>query len=170
MVSSRRALPALVEQGLFRPDLFYRIDVVSLRLPSLAERREDILPLARSFLKRAARTYRTPARRFTKDAEAALQRHLWPGNVRELLHVVERAALAAEAPEVAAADLPMGSFGAPESLLAAAVERRWTLKELSDVYIEETLRRAGGNRTLAAKRLGISRKSLWERGRKKPGP
>ena len=170
VVSSRRALPALVEQGLFRPDLFYRIDVVSLRLPSLAERREDILPLARSFLKRAARTYRTPARRFTKDAEAALQRHLWPGNVRELLHVVERAALAAEAPEVAAADLPMGSFGAPESLLAAAVERRWTLKELSDVYIEETLRRAGGNRTLAAKRLGISRKSLWERGRKKPGP
>jgi DNA-binding NtrC family response regulator len=169
VVSSRRALPALVEQGLFRPDLFYRIDVVSLRLPSLAERREDILPLARSFLKRAARTYRTPARRFTKDAEAALQRHLWPGNVRELLHVVERAALAAEAPEVAAADLPMGSFGAPESLLAAAVERRWTLKELSDIYIEETLRRAGGNRTLAAKRLGISRKSLWERGRKKPG-
>ena len=170
VVSSRRALPALVEQGLFRPDLFYRIDVVSLRLPSLAERREDILPLARSFLKRAARTYRTPARRFTKDAEAALQRHLWPGNVRELLHVVERAALAAEAPEVAAADLPMGSFGAPESLLAAAVERRWTLKELSDIFIEETLRRAGGNRTLAAKRLGISRKSLWERGRKKPGP
>lgn len=169
VVSSRRALPALVEQGLFRPDLFYRIDVVSLRLPSLAERREDILPLARSFLKRAARTYRTPARRFTKDAEAALQRHLWPGNVRELLHVVERAALAAEAPEVSAADLPMGSFGAPESLLAAAVERRWTLKELSDIYIEETLRRAGGNRTLAAKRLGISRKSLWERGRKKPG-
>ncbi|MDQ2969823.1 MAG: sigma-54 dependent transcriptional regulator [Acidobacteriota bacterium] len=168
VVSSRRALPALVEQGLFRPDLFYRIDVVSLRLPSLAERREDILPLARSFLKRAARTYRTPARRFTKDAEAALQRHMWPGNVRELLHVVERAALAAEAPEVAAADLPMGSFGAPESLLAAAVERRWTLKELSDIYIEETLRRAGGNRTLAAKRLGISRKSLWERGRKKP--
>jgi two-component system, NtrC family, response regulator HydG len=169
VVSSRRALPALVEQGLFRPDLFYRIDVVSLRLPSLAERREDILPLARSFLKRAARTYRTPARRFTKDAEAALQRHMWPGNVRELLHVVERAALAAEAPEVAAANLPMGSFGAPESLLAAAVERRWTLKELSDIYIEETLRRAGGNRTLAAKRLGISRKSLWERGRKKPG-
>jgi two-component system, NtrC family, response regulator HydG len=169
VVSSRRALPALVEQGLFRPDLFYRIDVVSLRLPSLAERREDILPLARSFLKRAARTYRTPARRFTKDAEAALQRHMWPGNVRELLHVVERAALAAEAPEVAAANLPMGSFGAPESLLAAAVERRWTLKELSDTYIEETLRRAGGNRTLAAKRLGISRKSLWERGRKKPG-
>ena len=169
VVSSRRALPALVEQGLFRPDLFYRIDVVSLRLPSLAERREDILPLARSFLKRAARTYRTPARRFTKDAEAALERHMWPGNVRELLHVVERAALAAEAPEVAAANLPMGSFGAPESLLAAAVERRWTLKELSDTYIEETLRRAGGNRTLAAKRLGISRKSLWERGRKKPG-
>ncbi len=169
VVSSRRALAALVEQGSFRPDLFYRIDVVSLRLPALTERREDVLPLARTFLKRAARTYGTPARRFTKDAEAALERHTWPGNVRELLHLVERAALAAAAPEVSADDLPMGSFGAPEALLAAAVERRWTLKELSDVYIEETLRRAGGNRTLAAKRLGISRKSLWERARRKPG-
>ena len=169
VVSSRRPLAALVEQGLFRPDLFYRIDVVSIRLPALTERKEDVLPLARSFLKRAARTYGTPARRFTEEAEAALERHTWPGNVRELLHLVERAALAAAAPDVSAEDLPMGSFGAPEALLAAAVERRWTLKELSDVYIEETLRRAGGNRTLAAKRLGISRKSLWERGRRKPG-
>ncbi|MDQ2871342.1 MAG: sigma-54 dependent transcriptional regulator [Acidobacteriota bacterium] len=167
VVSSRRALPGLVEQGLFRADLFYRIDVVSLRLPALAERREDVLPLARTFLKRAARTYGTPARRFTDEAEAALLRHTWPGNVRELLHVVERAALASAAAVVSPADLPMGSFGAPEAILAAAVERRWTLKELSDVYIEETLRRAGGNRTLAAKRLGISRKSLWERSRKK---
>jgi two-component system response regulator HydG len=167
VVSSRRELPALVEQGVFRPDLFYRIDVVSVRLPPLAERREDILPLARQFLKRAARTYGRPARRFTSEAEAALLRHPWPGNVRELLHIVERAALAAPQANVEAADLPMGSFGSPESLVAAAVERRWTLKELSDVYIAETLRRAGGNQTLAAKRLGISRKSLWERGRRK---
>jgi len=168
VVSSRRDLTALVEQGVFRPDLFYRIDVVTIHLPSLQERPEDILPLARGFLKRAARAYDRPARRFTRAAETALTRHTWPGNVRELLHVVERAALAAPAPEVGPDDLPMGSFGSPESIVAAAVERRWTLKELSDVYIQETLRRAGGNRTLAAKRLGISRKSLWERAKKKP--
>ena len=170
VVSSRRELSALVEQGVFRPDLFYRIDVVTIHLPPLQERPEDVLPLARTFLKRAARSYARPARRFTPAAESALERHTWPGNVRELLHVVERAALAAPGADVGPDDLPMGAFGSPESILAAAVERRWTLKELSDVYIQETLRRAGGNRTLAAKRLGISRKSLWEREKKKPGP
>lgn len=167
VVSSRRELPALVEQGIFRPDLFYRIDVVSIRLPRLADRPEDILPLARVFLARAARAYGGPARRFAIEAEAALQRHPWPGNIRELLHAVERAALTAVEPVVSAGDLPVGSFGSPEAILAAAVERRWTLRELTEAYIEETLRRAGGNRTLAAKRLGVSRKSLWERGRRK---
>ncbi|MDQ6894599.1 MAG: sigma 54-interacting transcriptional regulator [Acidobacteriota bacterium] len=170
VVSSRRELSALVEQGVFRADLFYRIDVVTIHLPPLQERPEDVLPFARTFLKRAARAYDRPARRFTRAAETALERHTWPGNVRELLHVVERAALAAPGADVGPDDLPTGSFGSPESILAAAVERRWTLKELSEVYIQETLRRAGGNRTLAAKRLGISRKSLWEREKKKPKP
>jgi DNA-binding NtrC family response regulator len=166
VVSSRRDLAALVEQGLFRPDLFYRIDVVSVRLPPLSERPEDLLPLARAFARRAAVGYSRPARRFSKQAEKALQRHSWPGNIRELLHVVEKAVLTAEQSLIEPEDLPMGSFGSPESILAAAVEKRWTLKELTDAYIEETLRRAGGNRTLAAKRLGVSRKSLWERERK----
>ena len=170
IVSSRRDLSALVSQGLFRDDFFYRIDVVSIRLPRLSERREDVLPLARAFLRRAARAYGRPARRFTKEAEEALQRHAWPGNVRELAHVVERAVLAAGEPLIAETDLPMGSFGSPEALLETAVEKRWTLKQLTDAYIEETLRRAGGNRTLAARRLGVSRKSLWERGKRRPRP
>jgi transcriptional regulator with PAS, ATPase and Fis domain len=167
IVSSRRDLSALVEAGAFRPDLFYRIDVVSIRLPALSRRTEDLLPLARSFLKRAARAYSRPARRFTREAEQALLRHPWPGNIRELLHVVERAVLVASEPAVTIDDLPMGSFGSVEAILGAAVEKRWTLAELTDAYIEETLRRAGGNRTLAAKRLGVSRKSLWEREKKK---
>src|SRR5262249_4661458 len=156
-----RDLSVLVEQGAFRPDLFYRIDVVSVRLPTLARRAEDILPLARTFLKRAARAYDRPARRFAQEAEQALLRHPWPGNIRELLHVVERAVLAAPQSTVTLEDLPTGSLGSAEALLASAVEKRWTLAELTEVFIEETLRRAGGNRTLAAKRLGISRKSLW---------
>ncbi|HEY6064700.1 MAG TPA: sigma 54-interacting transcriptional regulator [Thermoanaerobaculia bacterium] len=167
IVSSRRDLAAMVEEGAFRADLFYRIDVVSIRLPPLSQRREDVLPLAREFARNAARSFERPARRFDPDAERALLRHPWPGNVRELLHVVERAVLAAPQEEISAGDLPHGSIGSPEAILAAAVEERWTLRELTDVYIEETLRRAGGNRTLAAKRLGVSRKSLWERGKKK---
>jgi transcriptional regulator with PAS, ATPase and Fis domain len=167
VVSSRRDLPALVEEGAFRPDLFYRIDVVSIRLPPLSRRPEDILPLAREFLRKAGRAFGRPARRFAPAAEQALLRHAWPGNIRELLHVVERAALAAPGVEVTPEDLPEGALGSAESILATAVERRWTLRELTEAYIEETLRRAGGNRTLAARRLGVSRKSLWERARKK---
>jgi transcriptional regulator with PAS, ATPase and Fis domain len=166
IVSSRRDLARLVERGGFRDDLFYRIDVVSVRLPRLAERPEDILPLAREFLKRGARAYARPARGFTPAAEATLTRHNWPGNIRELAHVVEKALLTADGPEVDATDLPFEGLGAPESLIAAAVENRWTLRELTDAYIEETLRRAGGNRSLAARRLGVSRKFLWERGKK----
>jgi transcriptional regulator with PAS, ATPase and Fis domain len=167
LVSSRRELSALVEEEIFRPDLFYRIDVISVRLPRLIDRPEDILPLARTFLKRAARAFRRPARAFTRDAEATLLRHAWPGNVRELLHVVERAVLASSEAAVTPADLPAGAFGSPKAILAVAVEKRWTLRQLSDAYIEEALRRAGGNQTLAAKRLGVSRKSLWDRGRRK---
>jgi two-component system, NtrC family, response regulator HydG len=166
IVSSRRDLAALVAQGALRDDFFYRIDVVSLRLPRLSERTEDILPLAREFARRAARAYERPARTFTKEAEQSLLRHPWPGNVRELLHVVEKAVLSAESAEIGPEDLPAGALGAPESLLAAAVEGRWTLRALTDAYIDETLRRAGGNRTLAAKRLGVSRKFLWEREKK----
>jgi transcriptional regulator with PAS, ATPase and Fis domain len=167
IVSSRRDLTALVAQGVFRDDFFYRIDVVSVRLPRLSERREDVVPLARAFLRRAARSYGRPARRFTEGAEAALLRHAWPGNVRELLHLVERAVLVAGEAEISEGELPMGSFASPEALLETAVEERWTLKQLTDAYIEETLRRAGGNRTLAARRLGVSRKSLWERGKRR---
>ena len=166
IVSSRRDLAGLVSQGAFRDDLFYRIDVVSVRLPRLRERPEDVLPLARAFARRAARAWDRPARRFTDAAEKTLQRHPWPGNVRELQHVVEKAVLAAEGADIEATDLPAGSLGAPETLVAAALESRWTLKELTDAYISETLRRAGGNRSLAARRLGVSRKFLWGRERK----
>jgi len=166
IVSSRRDLAGLVSQGAFRDDLFYRIDVVSVRLPRLRERPEDVLPLARAFARRAARAWDRPARRFTDAAEKTLQRHPWPGNVRELQHVVEKAVLAADGTDIEATDLPAGSLGAPETLVAAALESRWTLKELTDAYISETLRRAGGNRSLAARRLGVSRKFLWERERK----
>jgi len=169
VVSSRRDLASLVERGAFRDDFFYRIDVVSVRLPRLTERPEDILPLAREFLRRAARAYGRPALRFSKGADATLARHAWPGNVRELLHTVEKAVLTADSAEIGPEDLPTGALGAPESLLSAAVEQRWTLRDLSNAYIEETLRRAGGNRSLAAKRLGVSRKFLWEREKKIPG-
>jgi two-component system response regulator HydG/two-component system response regulator AtoC len=120
------------------------------------------------FVKSAARGLRRPARRLVPEAERILLRHPWPGNIRELLHVIERAVLACPQAEVRPEDLPAGALGSPQALLAAAVEKGWTLRELTDAYIAETLRRAGGNRTLAASRLGVSRKALWERERRRP--
>src|SRR4029453_4572696 len=102
MVSSRPDLAGLVEQGAFRDDFFYRIDVVSIRLPRLTDRSEDVLPLARGFAARAARAYGRPPRRFPAEAERTLVRHPWPGNIRELQHVVEKAVLTADSAEIAA--------------------------------------------------------------------
>jgi transcriptional regulator with PAS, ATPase and Fis domain len=167
VVSSRRDLSTLVREKAFRDDFFYRIDVISVFLPRLSDRPEDVLPLARRCLKDSAKGYGRPARRFSADAEELLSRHSWPGNVRELFHVVEKAVITADGPVVTAADLPFGALGSTESLLGAAVEGRWTLRQLTDAYIDESLRRAGGNRSLAAKRLGVSRKFLWERARGK---
>jgi two-component system, NtrC family, response regulator HydG len=169
VVSSRRDLAALVADGAFRADFFYRIDVVSVRLPRLAERPEDILPLARSFVREAARNFGRPARKLAKPAESALLAHSWPGNVRELVHVMEKAVLSADGSMIEAEDLPSGALGSHEALIETALEQRWTLAKLTDTYIQETLRRAGGNRTLAARRLGVSRKSLWERDKKRKG-
>ena len=163
VVSSRRDLSTLVREKAFRDDFFYRIDVVSVRLPRLADRPEDVLPLARECLRRYARAYGRPGRKFSSEAEKLLSQHGWPGNVRELFHVVEKAALTSDSTTISADDLPFGALGSEESLLASAIERRWTLKQLSDAYIDETVRRAGGNRSLAARRLGVSRKFLWER-------
>jgi len=156
-----------VSEGAFRPDFFYRIDVVSVRLPRLSERSQDILPLARGFVREAARNFGRPGRKLSKPAEAALLSHSWPGNVRELVHVIEKAVLSAEGSLIEAEDLPSGALGSPEALVETALEQRWTLAKLTDTYIRETLRRAGGNRTLAARRLGVSRKSLWERDKRR---
>ena len=163
VVSSRLDLSTLVREKAFRDDFFYRIDVVSVRLPRLADRPEDVLPLARECLRRSARAYGRPGRKFSPEAEELLSRHGWPGNVRELFHVVEKASLTSDSATISVDDLPFGALGSEESLLASAIERRWTLKQLSDAYIDEALRRAGGNRSLAARRLGVSRKFLWER-------
>ena len=170
IVSSRRDLSALVEQGLFRDDFFYRIDVVSVRLPRLAERREDILPLARGFLRRAARASGRPARRFSSGGGGgAAAPRLARQRPRARSTSSSGRCSSAEEPEIRSGTSRWAPSARPRRCSRPAVEKRWTLKQLTDAYIEETLRRAGGNRTLAARRLGVSRKSLWERGkRRKP--
>ena len=145
VVSATNAdLPAMIAAGQFRQDLFYRLNAVEVRVPALAERPDDILPLARHFLPRG--------RRFSGDAERALLAHAWPGNVRELRNVVQRAALLSRGDAIDAADL-----GLPAPSLAPAGN------EPDRAAIEAALTRHAGVVAQAASELGLSRQALYRR-------
>jgi DNA-binding NtrC family response regulator len=135
-------LTAMIRAGSFREDLYYRLNTIEIRLPPLAERVDDILPLARHFL--------APGKRLTADARDALRHHAWPGNVRELKNALQRAALLAAGSEITAADL---ALRAP-----APVD-----DEPDRASIEAALARAGGVIAQAAAELGLSRQALYRR-------
>jgi DNA-binding NtrC family response regulator len=139
-------LPALIREGRFREDLYYRLNVIDIAVPALADRPADILPLAQHFLGSALQ--------LSDDAMAALQAHDWPGNVRELRNSIERAKLMARNNVVAAADLNL-----PPPQRAPTRD----FEHLSREVLEATLREAGGNISRAAQSLGISRQALYRR-------
>ncbi len=152
-----------VRAGTFRGDLFHRLRVLPIRLPPLRERPEDVLPLARYFLKRAALAAQREPPSLSRDASAALRDYQWPGNVRELRHAVERAWHAAEGRVIGIEHLPAEILEAPALGEADALARRPTLDEVERRYVAATLRHVRGNQTEAARVLGISRKALWEK-------
>jgi len=137
-------LRAMIRAGAFREDLYYRLNTIEIRVPPLADRADDILPLAQHFL--------APGKRLTADARAALRHHAWPGNVRELKNALQRAALLTEGPEISAADLAL-----PAAAPAAPPE------ELDRPAVEAALARAGGVVAQAAAELGLSRQALYRR-------
>lgn len=158
-------LKAMVEQGGFREDLYYRIHVIHLHVPPLRERQEDILWLAGRFLD--GRASKGEARRtLTADAEHALTRYPWPGNVRELQHCLERASVLSVSQLLSVESL----FGSNGSLLPEDPALRQPLSEhLQDcerAYIRRALAECGGRIADTAALLGISRKNLWEKMRK----
>jgi len=151
-----------VRRRAFREDLFYRLNVVRIHVPPLRERREDVGPLAEKFLAAYAEKHGRPARRFAADALDALGAYDFPGNVRELANVVERAVIVAEGAEVGGGDLPEAVRAVSASPRGRRA-RRPTLAELEDEYIREVLADSRGNKSEAARVLGISRKNLYER-------
>jgi two-component system NtrC family response regulator len=161
VAASHRDLQAAVARGLFREDLFYRLGVVPLTLPPLRERLADIIPLAEHFLAQAAQAAQPP-RRLGADAAAFLLGYAWPGNVRELQNAMLRVDALVRRPVIAAADLAfLGSFKAGADTtdwlsgdLPSAVSR------LEAAMIRRALAACGGNRTEAAKMLGIHRQLL----------
>ena len=159
IASSNADVAELLASGELRQDFYYRINVVTLKLPPLRERPEDVLPLARQFAKR------TKFRKFDSDAERMLRDYSWPGNIRELRNAIERAALVEESDRITASSLPMA---AAPNLIEIAARGTWTLDELESHYIREVLRSTRANYSRAAEILGINRKTLLEK-RKKYG-
>ncbi len=164
IAATNRRLQHEIAAGRFRADLFYRLNVVSVHVPPLRERREDIAPLALNHLERAALKLRATARAFSEGALAALQRHPWPGNVRELQNIVETAATLAAGETITEEEVR--SVLLDEKFSAVPLPRTDAAKDQRE--IDELLRHCGGNRTRAAAILGVSRTTLWRRRRRLP--
>jgi len=162
IATSNRDLPEEARAGRFRADLFYRLNVMSLRLGALRERRGDILPLARHALAACARGGR-PVPCLSSDAEQKLRAYDWPGNARELTNIVQRAAWLA-CGQITAADLDFGADLAAAAQPVPVQSRKLgldhDLKERERELILATLRTTAGSRKLAAERLGISARTL----------
>jgi DNA-binding NtrC family response regulator len=140
-------LPAMIRDGRFREDLYYRLNVIELRLPPLSERRADILPLAEHFL--------ADGKALSPAARDALRRHAWPGNVRELKNALQRAMLLASGERIEIADL---GLAATSSSTAPDPDN-----ELDRAGLESALARASGNISQVANELGLSRQALYRR-------
>ncbi len=157
VAATNRSLTALVEQGRFRQDLFYRLNCVEIQVPPLRERRHDILELIEFFL---GRTGDTRGLHLTPEAIDALRSHHWPGNVRELQRVIERAVTLAEASEITLHQLPASVVGRHQEVLLTSIEGRETLRRWASRYARITLERCHNNKREACRVLGITYHTL----------
>lgn len=183
MAATNRDLKEAVAKGEFREDLYYRLNVVTLTVPPLRERGDEIIPLAEQFLFRSAAALKKPVRTLGVSAQALLRQYRFPGNIRELSNLMERAVLFSQGPFLEAANFPSdlrgpvklpstasteSSISAPEASDSSAVQISFrvgeqSLNDLEDRIIAEVLQRSKGNKTLAAKHLGITRWMLDRR-------
>jgi two-component system response regulator AtoC len=167
VAATARDLARAVQEGQFREDLFYRLNVVGIRLPPLRERPDDVPRLVEHFLaKHRALRPGAPLAGVAPEAMELLRGHRWPGNVRELEHVVERAVVLAEGPEIREEDLPdelrapARGPGAPPAAAGADLSVKRATRALEAQLIRQALERTGGNRTRAAELLELSYRAL----------
>jgi DNA-binding NtrC family response regulator len=164
IAATHRDLTAAVDAGTFREDLFYRINVLHLSVPPLRGRPTDIPLLADAFLQQIAARDKQPAMQFSPGALAHLIAYSWPGNVRQLRNVVERTAVLSESTVIEVEDLPPEiCSGDPVSPALGRVGTEVTLAEIEREHIIGVLMRVGGNRSRAAKILGLPRRTLYRR-------
>src|ERR687895_229733 len=170
LISSTNRPPAdAIRDGLLRDDLFYRISTITIHVPPLRERSEDIQLLTEHFLHMYAQKYERPITGVSQAAYQRLFAHTWPGNVRELQNVIERAVLLAKGSRIEPVDLPFDNGTLPEGSQVGAgwdVPPNMTLEDIERLVIEKTLQRTGGNKQAAANLLGIYRPRLYSKIRK----
>jgi two-component system response regulator HydG len=164
VAATNKDLQKEVAEGRFREDLYYRLNVVEIRVPALASRREDIPLLADSFLRRFAAKNGKSLQGFSEEALRILENYAWPGNVRELEHAVERAVVLARGEVLEASDLPesvrKGPLGSAGQLV---IPIGTPMEEVERRVIHETLRHTKGDKTLAARLLGIAARTIYRK-------
>lgn len=161
--ATNRDLNRLMEAERFRDDLFYRIGVIPIYLPPLRERPEDIPLLIEAFIQRIRLKTRKPIRGIDKEALELLSRYDWPGNVRELINVIEYAFVLCTGEEIMPSHLPATIVGRSRNLSTGKPQKRSHGDSDDRKTLLEILRRTGGNKSEAARMLGISRVTLWKR-------
>jgi DNA-binding NtrC family response regulator len=163
--ASNRILDDMVRQGTFRPDLYYRLNVIRVELPPLRERSEDIALLVDHFIRKFSDSARRKVTGIQEEALTALKNYSWPGNIRELEHTIERAVLLGRGSTVGIDDLPpqLAASGESAVVLGAALAKQLTLRDLEREYIGKVLQTTQGNKTEAARILGVDRTTLYRK-------
>jgi len=166
IAATNKDLMSLVRKGIFREDLFFRLNVITISMPPLRERGDDILLLAHHFATKFAEEFGKPTPQLSDNALQVLRNYHWPGNVRELENVVQRLVVMTDGELIEVSDLP--SLMRFSALRETGLNR--TLAEVEAEYIRNVLASVDGNKTKAAEILGIDRKTLREKLRKIWGP
>jgi two-component system response regulator HydG len=178
LAATNRNPKEMIDRGLLRSDLYYRLSTVAIQVPPLRERPDDIVPLAAHFAAIYRAEFRRPKIALTAAAQDALVAYTWPGNVRELRNVIERATMLAETDAIGPDDLGIpydpgiartvsdGKVPAAAATTGDTAGQATRLDEVEKEHIVRMLAKAGGSRTRAATMLGISRSTLWEKGKR----
>jgi len=163
VTATNKDIGSLMREGRFREELYYRLNVISVVVPPLRERRVDIIPLAEHFLKLYSSRMNKEVSEISPEARQLMVRYDWPGNVRELENAIERAVVLAQSGTIFLGDLPFGAQSQQPDILRQASRDRWDLKRLEKEYILDTLEECSRNHSQTAERLGIARNTLWRK-------
>jgi DNA-binding NtrC family response regulator len=165
IAATHKNLKTAIKEGRFREDLFYRLSVIPIVIPSLRNRRDDIPLLAEHFLKKYSAMNNSRVKGFSKRAMAKLMEQKWEGNVRELENVVERAVVLCPNPLIDESDIPTTETQNAEAFFSGAIEDFPTVAQLEERYIKIVMDKTAGRKDKAAQILGINRRTLYRKER-----